>query len=124
MDMALPDPNERRRHTRLRFPARLRPTVTTGDVTWPIADLSESGFVFITRDMRYRLRQHCFGSVRFADGEVIPVEFEILRMKVDRVIVRCLIRVISSERIEKEQRRIAQWKSARGNTTVVRAPRL
>lgn len=95
--------HERRRHERIRFPEGARPTVMIRGAEWPVVEISQGGFVFLSQDLRYRLKQPFMAWLRFIDGGVVPVEGQILRMTKEMVIASCPSKMIPKTRVEIEK---------------------
>ena len=96
--------NDRRQNIRVRYAPDECPEINIAGTIYSVSDISENGLIFYSNDLGFRMRQPLFGFVTFANGTVVAVEGEVLRMKIDRVIVR-LSRGVSSERIMEENER-------------------
>ncbi|MHB9023975.1 MAG: hypothetical protein ACYC7E_07325 [Armatimonadota bacterium] len=104
---------ERRKHNRLRFPDKERPEIILETGRWPVVEISESGLVFSSTDLRFMLRQPFRAVVRFRDESLAAIEGVIVRMKIDTVYAACLNKGFSTERIAAERQRL----QARGKLT-------
>lgn len=94
---------ERRQEVRVSYPKTAYPDINIAGKVYSIAEISGHGLVFFGGGFSFYIRQSVFGFIHFADGGVVAVEGEIVRMRIDRIIVR-LNRSIPDERLNIENK--------------------
>ncbi|MEQ8224416.1 MAG: PilZ domain-containing protein [Candidatus Eremiobacterota bacterium] len=94
---------QRRRFYRIKYPLIERPEIILDNRSYQVIDISEGGVKFFSPVTTFKVGDYIKGSIKFHDGEVMPVEGHVLRLQNKRVII-LLDRKIPLQRILKEQR--------------------
>lgn len=104
------DAKNRRECFRLRYPDADRPLLMLGQMTVPVAELSETGVRVVGEHDSLWVGALLAGRIRFADGTVIGVQFTVVRREDTETIVK-LTTGVPLRRMLLEQRRVQPAKS-------------